>query len=255
MPQRKLYSPGQTALYKLSRSQLELFVGCRRCFWLLHRQGIKKPGLPGFLLNSAVDLLFKKEFDTYRKKAEPHPLMTAFGIKAIPYDDKELDTWRNPFEGIKYTDTKHQFLLYGGVDDIWINPQKELIVVDYKSTAKDKEASELLDPPGGYHDAYRRQLEIYQWLFAKSGHQVCPTAYFVYTNGQLGARKFGDKLSFKTAVIAHEGQTGWIDKLIPEIKACLEGELPVPGKACEYCQYTKQRLALTFDFLKNQKAG
>ena len=52
--------------WKLSRSKIDLFVECPRCFYLDNKLGIKRVQFPAFLLNSAVDALFKKEFDIHR---------------------------------------------------------------------------------------------------------------------------------------------------------------------------------------------
>jgi len=67
------------------------------------RYGVKRPSMPAFTLNNAVDELFKREFDIYRAKKEPHPLMKSAGIDAIPYEHKDLEEWRDAFKrGIKY---------------------------------------------------------------------------------------------------------------------------------------------------------
>ena len=82
---KNLYTPHTEKPYRLSRSSIESFTGCPRCFYLEKRMGVEPPsGLP-FNLNSAVDALLKKEFDVYRERKEPHPLMTQYKIDAIPY--------------------------------------------------------------------------------------------------------------------------------------------------------------------------
>lgn len=48
------------------------------------------PGFP-FTLNSAVDALLKKEFDIYRLKQQPHPLMQKHGLKAVPFKNDNMD--------------------------------------------------------------------------------------------------------------------------------------------------------------------
>ena len=136
MPKRKLYNPEDSEPYPLSRSRIENFINCPRCFHLEERQGIKAPSGPQFLLNSGIDTLYKNEFDSYRKKKIPHPLMEKNNINAIPFSHKDLDLWRNNFKGIRWFDEKHNFTLFGAVDDLWINEKEEIHIVDYKSTAK-----------------------------------------------------------------------------------------------------------------------
>jgi hypothetical protein len=57
----KLYTPGQEALFPLSRSKVDFFRQCPHCFYLGRRLGIARPpGFP-FSLNSAVDSPLEKE--------------------------------------------------------------------------------------------------------------------------------------------------------------------------------------------------
>ena len=66
---RNLYDPNDSQPFRLSRSKLELFLECPRCFYLDRVRGIgRPPGFP-FNLNSAVDTLLKKEFDIQFKRA------------------------------------------------------------------------------------------------------------------------------------------------------------------------------------------
>jgi RecB family exonuclease len=141
----KPYEPGQTGPFKISRSKIELFIQCPRCFWLDARMKIKRPSGPPFSLNNAVDELFKKEFDVYRKKAEPHPLMIDNKIKAIPFSHEDIDEWRENFVGVNTVHKSTNLYVFGAVDDIWVNEDGELIVVDYKATAKASEVSSDAD--------------------------------------------------------------------------------------------------------------
>lgn len=69
-PQRtkNLYNPDSKEPFKLSRSKIDLFLNCPRCFYLDRRLGVGRPPGSPFALNSAVDVLFKKEFDLHRAK-------------------------------------------------------------------------------------------------------------------------------------------------------------------------------------------
>src|SRR6476620_1533074 len=94
------YQPGQSAPFKVSRSKIELFMQCPRCFWLDVRLKITRPSSPPFNINKTIDELFKKEFDTYRQKGKPHPLMIEFGVDATPFGHEDLDKWRDTFVGV-----------------------------------------------------------------------------------------------------------------------------------------------------------
>ena len=157
--------PNEKRLYKLSRSKVESFIQCKRCFYLDRRLGISHPpGFP-FNLNSAVDNLFlKNEFDYYRDRKEPHPYISRLNINAIPFKNENLDTWRQNFKGVSYDHHKYKFHLFGAVDDIWIDlDTDELIVVDYKSTSKSTE----INIDAYWQMGYKRQMEFYQYLLRK----------------------------------------------------------------------------------------
>ena len=257
--QRSLpYEPSQKAPFKLSRSKIELFMQCPRCFWLDVRLKITRPGSPPFNINKTIDELFKKEFDVYRAKQEPHPLMTDNQIKAVPYQHAELNNWRHNFTGITTVHQPTNLHIFGAVDDIWVNDKGELIVVDYKATAKDKPVTEL-GPEGTWHDMYRRQMEIYQWLLKQNGFKVSNTGYFVYATGRQDVKGFNNKVEFHTYVFPHHGKSDWVDKTIQEMKDCMDSdEMPLIGMAamggpCEHCTYARQRTELTLKALQAKK--
>lgn len=248
------YRPGQKTPYTISRSKIEMFTQCKRCFWLEARQGIKRPSSPPFNINKAIDELYKNEFDTYRKQQKPHPIMVEYDIKAVPFVHKNLDTWRNSFKGIRTVNKTSNLEVFGGIDDVWVDNDSNLIVVDYKATAKDKE----VNLEAHWQQSYKRQLEIYQWLLRQNGFDVSNTGYFVYTNAIFSGDKFGDELKFKTKVIPHEGQDKWIEPTLVKMHEALEGDIPevgehIMGGDCEYCTYAKKRTMLTMNYLKNAK--
>ena len=53
--------------FKLSRSGIDSFIKCERCFYLNKVGNIKDIGIPAFSLNSAHDELMKKELDICRE--------------------------------------------------------------------------------------------------------------------------------------------------------------------------------------------
>ena len=72
---RNIYKPNDENPFKLSRSKVDNFISCKRCFYIDRRLGVgHPPGFP-FNINSAVDELLKKEFDQYREAGKPHPYM------------------------------------------------------------------------------------------------------------------------------------------------------------------------------------
>ncbi len=230
---RNVYSPSLRTPFKLSRSKIELYTECKRCFYLDRRLGVgRPPGFP-FTLNSAVDALLKKEFDIHRAAGTPHPLMKAYGVDAVPFPHEMMNEWRENFKGIQYLHEPTNFIVTGAVDDIWVNPKQELIVVDYKATSTSGEIT--LDAE--YRQSYKRQMEIYQWLLRKSGFKVWDTGYFVYANGDKDKEAFDGKLEFNVVLLPYTGNDTWVEPTLHEIKKCLEGELPAADSECEYCAY------------------
>jgi RecB family exonuclease len=233
---RNLFDPASKEPFKLSRSKLEQFTTCPRCFYLDRRLGVgQPPGVP-FTLNSAVDALLKNEFDHYRKAHQPHPLMIENKVDAVPYDHPDIDLWRNALSaGIGHYHKDTNLIISGGIDDVWINPAGELIIVDYKSTSKDGAITELNQD---WHDGYKRQMEIYQWLFRRNDFKVCPTGYFVYCNADAAKERFDGHLVFDITLIPYVGDDSWVEKTVKDVKACLMSDkIPAPGKDCDFCKY------------------
>lgn len=221
--------------WRLSRSKIALFLECPRCFYIDNKLGTARPpGFP-FNLNSAVDALLKKEFDIHRVNATAHPLMKAYGVDAVPFVHADLGRWRENFKGVECQHGNTGFTVAGAVDDVWVNPKGELIVVDYKATSKD-EKIEALDKD--WHDGYKRQMEIYQWLLRQRGFAVSDTGYFVYANASKDREAFDAKLEFEVTLVPYTGSADWVDATLQAIKDCLDSP-NVPAKAadCDYCNY------------------
>lgn len=238
----KAFDPASAEPFTISRSKIDLFTECPRCSYLDLRLGVKRPSMPGFTLNNAVDELFKREFDAHRTEGTAHPLMKAYGIDAIPFKDERMDEWRDALKrGVKTHHVESNFIVRGGIDDVWRSPDGELIVVDYKATSK-KEGPTTKDD---LYDSYKRQIEVYQWLFRRNGFRVSPTAYFVYANGNSDAKAFDGRLEFDVRLIPYDGNDAWVEPTLIRMRETLStDEIPdygrgtaFGGKDCEYCTY------------------
>lgn len=232
----RLYDPASPEPFSLSRSRLEMFIECPRCFYLDRRLGIDRPPGYPFTLNSAVDTLLKKEFDIHRANGESHPLMKTYGIDAIPFTHEKLNQWRENFVGVQYLHPETNLLITGAVDDLWANKQNEIHVVDYKSTSTAKEIT--LDEE--WKDGYKRQMEIYQWLLRKNNLTVSNTGYFVYVNGKTDRKAFDGKLEFDVKIIAYTGNDDWVEQCVKDAHKCLQGNaIPQKARDCSYCPYVE----------------
>ena len=247
------FIPSSKEPFKVSRSKIDLFTECPRCAYLDLRLGVKRPSMPAFTLNNAVDELLKREFDIHRARGSRHPLVERYGLDAVPLADGRMEEWRDALRrGITYLHASTNLLIRGGIDDVWINPAGEFIIVDYKATSKKKGPRTEED----LYDSYKRQMEIYQWLFRRNGFAVSPTGYFVYVNGKSDAEAFDGKLEFDIELIPYTGSDTWIEPAIYDLKKMLmSDEIPPVGKAfgggpCDYCTY-RENAGKTF--LKQHK--
>jgi hypothetical protein len=232
---RNLYNPDDDKPFKLSRSKIELFLECPRCFYLDRRLGVgRPPGFP-FNLNSAVDTLLKQEFDIHRASGKPHPLIEEYGVDARPVPHEDLQKWRHNFTGVQYLHEPTNLLIFGAIDDLWQNSGDEYMVVDYKATSTKDRITELNK---AHHKGYKRQMEIYQWLIRRNGLKVSDTGYFVYCNGIKDREAFDGRLEFDVTLISYIGNDGWVEQAITEAHQCLcADEVPEAAEGCDYCDY------------------
>lgn len=238
-PARHSGSDGEP--YKLSRSKIDLFLECPRCFYLDRRLGVMRPPSFPFNLNSAVDHLLKKEFDIHRAKGKAHPLMQSYGIKAVPFDHKDLNLWRDTFRGVQYLHLPTGFLVTGALDDVWADEKGRLSVVDYKATSKESEVNIDAD----WQEGYKRQIEVYQWLLRQNGFDVSEIGYFVYANGKRDRKAFDGRLEFDVKIIAYRGDDSWVERTLRDIRRTLTRDTPPPqSPGCEFCTYREEALSV-----------
>lgn len=241
---RNIFDPKGKKPFTISRSKIDLFLDCPRCFYLDRRHGVgRPPGYP-FNLNSAVDKLLKKEFDIHRTNQTQHPLMKTYGIDAVPFAHEQIDEWRENFKGVRHHHKPTNILVTGAVDDIWQMPDKSIAVVDYKATSKDTEVNIDAD----WQMSYKRQMEVYQWLLRHNGLDVSNTGYFVYCNGSTDKEAFDGRLEFDIKIIPYTGSDAWIEEALTAIKDLLmQPDIPPASLDCDYCRYREAVNTLTHE--------
>ena len=234
---RNLYDPKSKSFYRLSRTKLENFLRCARCFYIDRRLGVSQPpGFP-FNLNSAVDELLKREFDDYRTKQEPHPFMQGAGIDAVPAQHPQLEIWRQNFKGVSVDHEATGFTFFGAIDDLWLGKDGTYLVCDYKATSKNGEVSLDAD----WQISYKRQMEIYQWLLRRNGLEVNDRGWFVYCNGRRDLADFNERIEFKVRLLPYDGNDDWVEGALKDAASTLsKDELPDPDPDCEYCRYRRE---------------
>ncbi len=252
----KTFDPASSEPFTISRSKIDCFTECRRCSWLDLRYGVKRPSGPSFTLNNAVDELFKKEFDAHRAAGSSHPLSKAYGLDVVPFKDDRMEEWRDALRrGVKTHHEETNLIVRGGVDDVWVTPEGELVVVDYKATSKKEGPKTDAD----LYPSYKKQIEVYQWLFRRNGFKVSPTGYFVYANGLTDREAFDGKLEFDINLVSYTGNDSWIEPMLHELKATLmSDEIPPVGTSfgggpCDFCTYREAAGKILLEIHKKGK--
>ena len=246
------YNPPRGATYnfggdrwKLSRTRLDQFMECQRCFWIESVEGVKKPESFAFRLHNALDKLFKSESDLIRQGGIFEGVSVIEGILKEagglhPAIHPKMKTWQNSFHGVSYNHPTG-VTVHGGIDDLWAsgdpsNPS-EYFVVDYKGTARDKPVT---NPQSLLYDSYRRQMDIYLYLLKKNGLNMSNTTYFVYAIGRDWEPTFGNALKFDTIWLTYQADDSWVENSINEALACLKrspNDVPASGPDCHMCRY------------------
>ncbi len=191
--------------------------------------------MASFNLNSAVDKLLKRELDQYRILKQPHPIMQANGLEAIPFEHKDMEQWRSSFKGLRFHHEASNFIVSGAIDDLWIGANG-INVVEYKATATNNELS--LDTK--YREGYKRQLELYQWLLRRTGLEVDSLAYVLYANADNTRDSFDKTLHFELTLLTHIGDDSWVEPTLIRARECLMGEMPDSNSDCEWCRYLSE---------------
>jgi hypothetical protein len=217
---------------RLSRSSLELFQQCSRCFWLDQHHKIGRPrGFP-YTLSSAVDFLVKQEFDKYRREGTLPPILMRHNIRAKLFNGPELPVWRENFKGIQYVDEDLNAMLCGAVDDILEFPDASLAVVDYKSSG----SREIK-----IYDDYKRQMDVYNWLLQRKGYQTQAEAYFVVYQVDKTGGGFQNALPFREELRVIKTNPEWVGDVFEQAVIVARRETPPDLETpCEHCIYVQK---------------
>ena len=213
---------------QLSPNSLNLFLECPHCFWLDKNAGVKRPPAYPYILNSALDALLKEEFDTYRAKNLPHPLLKENNIKAHLFpNQKLLNQWRNNLAGIRYFDQDLGATLLGAPEDVLEFDDKKIAPLDYKSTAS---------TPAKIYDRFQLQMDTYTFLMEKNGFKTTRKGYLAFYIVDK-SRGFIDRLPFRKEIVEIDTNPSDIYAIFSDAVAILNS--PTPPKHSADCQFKK----------------
>jgi hypothetical protein len=160
----KKYDPSSLEKFKISRSKIELFLKCPRCFYLACKHGMS---LQNCLSLGSVNLT---------------------NIDLEDLDDVEDTCYQYPLPGTN-------FLIVGAVDMIDLDRcTQELFVASFEFH------SELFNMER--QKGYKREFEIVQWILRKQGHKVSNTAYIVFFDECSNAQAYEGNDSWVDGTIA-----------------------------------------------------
>ena len=234
------FDPGSDDPFTVSRTRIQNFLDCKRCFYVQNRIGIKNLKSLPFRLNSATDTLLKKTFDAARKKQIPHSYFKKKNINLVPFKHEKMDEWRENFKGIKYHYEKANLMVQGAVDDILVNLKtKALSPVEFKSTqTKDGDQIKYLGKP--HHKFWKNQLEVYGYLLEKNGFKISEDSYIVFCNADITPKDWKENLHFDVQVINYKMDYSWVESTLDEIKKLLlEEKIPdfSDPDECDICRF------------------
>ena len=122
----------------------------------------------------ATDALLKNEFDAIRGRIVA-PIWEKFNLNVSAYAHDEIENWRNNFRGMRIFHEATNMEIFGAVDDICNTTKRGISTL---STQVDIKKGEPTIEGGGFGDGYKRQMEIYQWLFNQAGFDTSSLATF-----------------------------------------------------------------------------
>lgn len=210
---------------KISRSKIELFIECQRCFWLDAKYKIKRPeGIKGTYLGSKYDSILKNEFDKHRQNNTKPQELDKYNFDLYSNLEK-LKKWRND---LGFYHLNHKIYYYGKIDDLLINKEKELIPFDFKTTLSKNKKIE------NYENYYKRQLEIYGYFLKKQKEQVINLGILYVIEIEINENF--EKIERRELIFVKNLNYDIYDEILDKLKEVyFSAKEPTLNPKCEYC--------------------
>ena len=212
---------------KLSPFTLNLFLECKRCFWLQINKGIHRPASPFSSLPGGMDEVIKKYFDKYRLLNTLPPEIKGKVVGNLMTELELLNQWRSWYTGLKYIDSTRKGILIGALDDCLVDG-KYYIPVDYKTRGY---------PPSqnSSEEYYQNQLNCYAFLLEQNGYPVRNFAYLIYYYPKQV--KENGIVEFNVEPIKIRTYPEQAKKVFEQALDLLRGDLPEKHSKCSYCSW------------------
>lgn len=237
MGRKKLLYKNKTSdIFKISRSNIQSYLECPKCFYLESVHGIKKPAGFPLPINMAVDSILKNEFDHYRAQGREHPeVKQILNLNLKPFNEDQFFDWRKN-ACVYHKETN--FNIFGKLDDVWINEDKQkLYLADYKSGAVSTTKKFEL------HESFRNQMDIYLWIAKQLDPRFQEISFFYYKKLKKG--DFMNESNFVTEIVEYPADDRWVEEIIVHLKRDLDNTQPPNSHSeCKHCHYSSKRLEL-----------
>lgn len=216
----------------LSKSTLEIFLECPKCFWLAKNAKLERPRnpMPGIL--NAIDGLMKDYVIARVLRGEPVQYLE--GSSLIPHPDrgmvKKFGNWRTFQMRTVLEGTPVQ--AWGGIDDLLLDVETNKVSPwDFKSKAEagDEEYTRKW---------YQLQADLYHLILEGNALDCSGFAYFTYVFPEAveeGSMKFG------YTTIQIESDPNRALQVVRDATLCLDGPIPEHSETCPTCLYIGKR--------------
>ena len=263
---------------RLSKSALDKFVACPRCFYLQYRHKLGQPDMISSKVWKGIERITQAHYEAHRvAKTTPPNLVGQVPNGAIPYQGdrislKDLRYWGKGLafdvDGVTVTTALDDMLQRD--QDTTEGVRTLYNVIDYKSKSKATDAEATAD-------LYQNQADVFDLACNVNGYQTDGRVYFDYwypiavaeaEPGHQGAEvKHGLTTQlWGSQVIALEADHARVKRLVMAAASCLDSAMSEPNitrtvvargankgqeklGGCPICVYLIERSEL-FDALK-----
>lgn len=217
---------------KISRSKIELFMECQRCFWLEAKYNIKRPEtISGGYIGQNYDPILKRVFDEHRQNSTKPKEIEEKELDLFP-DLEKIKIWRG--KGVEFYHHEHKLTYYGKIDDLLITKEKLLVPFDFKTT---------LSKNFQIYESYKRQLEIYGYLLQKQNEPVSNLGALYVIKIEI-TENF-EKIEERDLLIIENLEYEKYDEILENLKEVYYSDKePDPHPACPFCYYFEKRKLL-----------
>lgn len=223
------------ASIRLSKSALDKFINCPRCFYLQYKHKLSQPDMISSKVWKGVEKVAIAHYESHRRAATtPENLIGQVPAGAIPVQFDEA-----AMKALRYWGKGMPFVVDGvtvttALDDMLQRSEGGGIVyncIDLKSKSKltDAESTESL---------YRNQADVYDLALNTNGYTTDGNVYFDYwspvsVEGAEPPANAGDvgytMQKWASQVIVLKADHARIKKLILAAAACIDSAMPEPN--------------------------